>query len=377
MKHVCMVTTSPLIVNFFLVPHLIRLTTTYKVSLAVSVPGEVPLLALPGVNVIPIDIPRRISPLRDAASMLNMVHLFRKARFDLVHSFSPKAGLLAGFAGRAAGVPVRVHTYTGQVWATRRGPMRQILRTADRLTALHATHLLTDSPSQREFLVEQGVVPKSKCWVLGAGSVTGVDVLRFKPDASVRTSMRNQLKIPEQARVVLFLGRITRDKGVLDLASAFETIAKAIPDAILLIVGPDEDSLRPHIQKRAGAAVHRIRFADYTPRPQQFLMMADVLCLPSYREGFGSVIIEAAACSVPAVSTRIYGITDAVVENITGLLYAPGNVDELQKQLSRLLTDDELRSRMGKAARNRVVSEFAQQRLVSELAGFYGKILGA
>jgi glycosyltransferase involved in cell wall biosynthesis len=133
--------------------------------------------------------------------------------------------------------------------------------------------------------------------------------------------------------------------------------------------------LRPRIRESAGEAADRVLFVDYTNTPEQFAAAADVICLPSYREGFGSVIIEAGACGVPAVSTRIYGVVDAVVENQTGLLYTPGNVDELTSSLVRILQDDIFREALATAARRRAVTEFSQDRLTREMAGFYREAL--
>jgi glycosyltransferase involved in cell wall biosynthesis len=368
MRSVCFVTTSPLIVNFFLVPHLLYLRQHYRVALAVTLPGEVPLTALPGVEVIGVTIPRRIAPLADVAAIAALRRLFRARRLDLVHSFGPKAGLVASTAGRLAGVPARLHTFTGQVWATRRGAMRALLRAADRRTARNATHVLADSASQRDLLVQEGIVAAGRCAVLGDGSVSGVDLQRFQPDPAVRAAVRKELGIGERDRVVLYLGRITRDKGVLDLARAF---ARLPEHAVLVAAGPDEDGLAPRMLELSG----RVKFTGYTPHPERFLAAADVLCLPSYREGFGTVVIEAAASGVPAVASRIYGVTDALVHGQTGFLFRPGDAGELAARLGELLADDAMRARLGAQARRRAAERFSQERLTRELADFYARVL--
>jgi glycosyltransferase involved in cell wall biosynthesis len=369
-KTVCYVTTSPLIVNFFLVPHLLRLTGSYRVSLAVAVPGEAPLRPLPGVEVIPLEIARRIDPLRDAAALARLLRLYRSRKFDLVHSFGPKAGLLSGAAGKLAGVGARLHTFTGQVWASRGGAMRALLRTADACTGRLATHVLADSASQREFLEQEGVVPHGRCEVLAGGSVSGVDRERFKPDAQARSEVRGALGIDAGEPVVLYLGRITRDKGVLDLARG------AGAKALLLLVGPDEEGLREEILRLRGAHAAKTRFVGYTDAPERYLAAADVLCLPSYREGFGSVVIEAAAAGIPAVASRIYGVVDAVADGRTGLLFAPGDAGDLGRKLDELIADEPRRRGMGAAARARAAAEFSEERLVGALAQRYREILG-
>ena len=373
MKRVCFVTTSPLIVNFFLVPHLRHLAARYEVSLAVTLPGEAPLKDLPGVRIEPVTIPRRIRPVGDAMALRRLTQLFRERRYDLVHSFAPKAGLLSTWAGSRAGVPARLHTFTGQVWASRHGPMRALLRAADRATARRATEVLADSASQREFLVHEGVVAPERCRVLGAGSVCGVSAQRFKPDPTARAAVRAELGIDAQTPVVLFVGRVTRDKGILDLARAFAALGTEFPRAMLLVVGPDEDGLGAEVERLCAGRARRV---GYTHVPERYMAAADLLCLPSYREGFGAVVIEAAAAGLPAVGARIYGIVDAVQEGKTGLLFEAGNVGELQACLRRLLGDAALCEHLGTAARERALAEFAEERVVGLLAQRYREILG-
>jgi glycosyltransferase involved in cell wall biosynthesis len=372
MKKICFVTTSPLIVNFFLVPHLVRLARRYEMSLAVRLPGEVPLRPLPGIEIIPVDIRREIAPLADAMALASLVRLYRKRGFDLVHSFGPKAGLLSAGAGWLAGTRARLHTFTGQVWAARPGPMRALLRAADGVTARLATHVFTDSPSQRDFLVREGVVPPGRVEVLGKGSISGVDLQRFRPDAGARRAVRAELGISDAAPVVLYLARLTRDKGVLDFARAS---ARLDARTMFVVVGPDEQGLRGEVRALAGEAAPRVRFVDYTDQPERYLAAADVLCLPSYREGFGSILIGAAAAGVPAVASRIYGVVDAVVEGETGLLFTPGDIEELTSLLARLLSDPALRDRLGAAARARVEAHFSQDLVLRALETRYEEIL--
>ena len=377
MKKVCLVTTSPLIVNFFLVPYLASLRQAYRISLVVNADEGTPLPDEPGIEVINVPLLRKIVPWSDLLALLRMVCLFREKRFDAIHSFSPKAGLLAMMAGYMAGVPVRMHTYTGQVWVTRAGIMRLVLVAADRAIARFSTHLLADSHSQQRALIGSGIVPHpEKCQVLASGSVSGVDTERFRPDRHAREAVRRDLEIAADAPVFLFLGRLTRDKGVLDLASAFSDLAVNDPRLILLFVGPDEERMRPQIETLCQASAGQLRFVGYTRTPERYLAAADVLCLPSYREGFGSTIIEAAAVGVPAIGSRIYGITDAVVDGKTGLLHAPGNPAELKEKMKMLIEDPALRARLGGHARHRAIDEFSQPQVIQALLAYYRGALG-
>jgi glycosyltransferase involved in cell wall biosynthesis len=376
-RRVCLVTTSPLIVNFFLVPLLRALATRYEVALAVNDQEGVALPAdLPG-HVHAVRIVRQISPLADLAALWTLYRLFRAERFDAVHSISPKGGLLAMTAARLAGVPVRVHTFTGQVWVTRKGPMRWLLKRLDRWIASSATHVLADSASQRRFLVEQGVVAAERCQVLASGSISGVDSTRFRPDPVARAAVRSELGVDESTVLLAFIGRIGRDKGVLDLASAFDALHGKGHPVALVFVGPDEESLHSELEARAGNAASAMRFVPYTRAPERYLAAADALCLPSYREGFGSVIIEAAATGIPGVGSRIYGLTDAIVDGETGFLHEPRDVADIVAKLTPLVADGALRRRLGAKAQERARREFSQEAVTDALLGFYRRVLGA
>ena len=373
---ICYVVSSEITVSAFLREQMRHAGTRYDVTLVVNTsnPGFLTALGLTA-KLQPIAMVREIAPWRDARALLALYSLFRRERFDLVHSVSPKAGLLSMLAGFMARVPVRIHTFTGQVWVTRKGCARWFLKLMDRLIVLFATHVLVDSPSQREFLLAQRVVSAEKSLVLGKGSIAGVDASRFKPDLQGRAALRSQLGYRDDDVVMLYLGRLNRDKGVLDLAQAFARVVAATPSARLLVVGPDEGGTCAMMQAALGKAAERARFVSYTDRPQDYMAACDVFCLPSYREGFGTAIIEAAACGVPAIASRIYGITDAVVNEVTGILHPAGDIAALGAAMARLAQNAPRRRAMGEAARQRVLAEFPMPALTSALLGFYEKIL--
>jgi len=376
MKTICLVTTSPLIVNFFLLPFLASLGRVYRVSLAVNPDVDTALADGHGAEVIALPIRRKISPWSDLRTLARMIRLFRERQFDAIHSFSPKAGLLAMVAAWIARIPVRIHVFQGEVWLTRKGGMRLLLKFLDRLVARLATHVQVVSHSEREFLIREGIIGNAKSRVLGSGSLSGVDAARFRPDSEARAAVRAELGIAPEAMVFLFLGRLTRDKGVLDLAQAFASLAAVRPAAVLLLVGPDEERVRPKIESICRAHAGKLRFAGYTRTPERYIAAANALCLPSYREGFPTVIIEAAATGIPATGSRIYGITDAIIEGETGLLHTPADANDLAEKMEMLMKDPELRERLGTRARQRAVDEFSQQRLTQALLDYYRVALG-
>lgn len=376
MKKICIVVSSPITVKAFLADQIEALSRIYRVSLVLNVEKDDTLPRLSAaVDVIAAPIVRNISVLRDLQGLLFLVLLFKRRRFDAVHSITPKAGLLAALAGTVARIPVRIHTFTGQLWVTRSGLARRVFKTLDRVLARLATHVLVDSPSQRDFLVREGVVSGKKSKVLASGSISGVDTSRFRPDTEWRSRIRQRHGIPADGVVFLFVGRLRIEKGVLDLAQAFARIGKNCAKTWLLIVGPDEESLRPRIESVCSVVVGRVCFVGYQEATEEYMAAADVLCLPSYREGFGSVIIEAAAAGIPAVASKIYGITDAIEPGATGLLHTPGDVDSLQSKMNKMIDDPQMREALGREARLRSHRLFAKDLVTSALVEFYDSVV--
>ncbi len=374
-KKVALVAASDMTVIAFLRAHIVALAADNDVTVITNTADPERISAdVRGVRVISIPFARPIAPMLDLQCLARLTRVFHRERFDLVFSVTPKGGLMAMVSGCLARVPSRIHMFTGQVWATRTGLGRILLKFADRLIARCATNVLADSASQRQFLIDQGITNDRHSAVLASGSISGVDAVRFRPSVEARQAVRRSLGVAEDAVVLLFVGRLNRDKGVLDLAAAFSALSASIPDCVLLIVGPDEAGLRHEVEVLVGAAA-QLHFVDFTDHPEHFMAAADVFCLPSYREGFGTVIIEAGACGLPVVASRIYGLTDAVVEGETGLMHEAGDVGGLVDVLAQLVRDADLRARMGRAGRGRATNEFSAMVVTGALTAFIGSLL--
>lgn len=370
LKKLCIVATIPAIVNSFLRGHIEAAAQKYEVTVVCN---STDLYLIQGLNarVVLLPISRRPSLSGDLLALFLLTKLFWREQFDIVHSHFPKSGLLGMSAAWAVRVPVRVHTFHGEVWATRKGWRRWILKALDRAVGWMATHVLSVSASQQQFLVREGVLFQGQSKVIGAGSICGVDSVRFCPDAEVRCITRHQLGIDQNSILILFMGRLNRDKGVLDLALAFSAISSRRPDVELLLVGTEEDIGFQQLLEICNACRHRIHYQNFTSTPEKYMAAADLFCLPSYREGFGMTLIEAASCGVPAVASRISGIVDAVEEGKTGLLFACANVSELTQALSKLLSDESLRHRMGALARSRAQALYAPDKITSGVLACY------
>jgi glycosyltransferase involved in cell wall biosynthesis len=375
-KKIAIVTTSPLPVNFFLQDHVREMCKIYHVTIVVNALRREELGGVAElVDFIPMKIHREISMLADIAALFGLYRLFRDKSFDLIHSLNPKAGLLCIIAAWLSGAKCRLHTFTGQVWVTRKGISRLLLKMMDKITARLATIVLVDSHSQRDFLVDEGVVTITKSRVLADGSISGVNLDRFYPDHKQRADVRNEIGISVDAKVVAYIGRLKRDKGVLDLAQAFVEVRQKIANAVLLLVGPDEEKLLPVIADILGENGVGYWHVPYTRNPENYMRTADILCLPSYREGFGTIVIEAAACEVPSIATRIYGLTDAVIDGKTGLLADVADIPGFASAIVGLLSNEELRIKLGVAARMRAEKLFRQERITQELLEVYSQLL--
>lgn len=373
MKKLCYVATVPYAVHVFLREHIQAAAEKYEVTVICN-STDVHLLDGLSARLILLPIERKPSPWRDALALVRLYKLFRRERFDIVHSITPKAGMIAMLAASLVRVPIRIHTFTGQVWLTQHGARRMLLKWLDKLIGRFTTCVLADSPSQRDFLVREGVLPLGKAKVIGAGSICGVDAARFHPDPNTRIAVRRGLGIEKDATVILFVGRLNRDKGILDLAAAFNAIAKRHADVVLLLVGAEEDVPFGHIKNICSPWCERLHYVSFTSTPEHYMTTADIFCLPSYREGFGMTIIEAAACGVPAVASRIYGITDAVADGKTGLLFPAGDVAALTQALLKLIAENELRQQMGNAARMRALELFSSERITCEMVMLYDRL---
>ena len=359
----------------FMRNHLLHLVDQYEVTATAHFStNDISEDWFPGVRQVSIPIVRQINLLADLQAFYSLVCFFRKERFDAVHSVTPKAGLLAMVAARFANVPHRIHCFTGQVWATKTGIKRILLKNADRFIISNANHVLADSVSQREFLESERIVTKGMVEILGEGSLSGVDTNHFRPDNETRTRIRSEWGIPPLAFLLLFVGRLTKDKGILDLAKAFAQLAHKNDGVWLAVIGKDEDGINDEFKRLCGDTLTRIKRFDYVQTPASAMAAADILVLPSYREGFGAVVIEAAACGIPTVATRIYGLIDAVEENVTGLLHATGDIEAMQDCIQRLYDDNSLCIKLGHAARSRVQEKFSMETVTSAFVDFYKRI---
>jgi glycosyltransferase involved in cell wall biosynthesis len=328
----------------------------------------------PDVKFVDIDINRKTSLIADGLALIALCRLIASYKPDIIHSVMPKAGLLAALAGFVCRVPIRIHTFTGQTWVAKEGLSRHFYYWLDRLINSLNTVCLTDSFSQSDFLFKNKIAYRKKPLpVLSKGSLSGVDVARFDLGSlgEPAEQLRLRLKIEKKHFVFAFIARKTRAKGAIDILNAFSAIAADYINARLLFVGPDEDGEIDALRNTSPELFENVVEVGHVNDHEVYLAITDVLCLPSYREGFGSIVIDAAAMGVPAIGSRIPGLTDSVSDRQTGLLFPAGDVNELVRLMRGFIEDSEMRRVMGAKAKARVEEFFSADILYSSLKQFY------
>ena len=330
----------------------------------------------PDVKWVDIDINRKINLISDVGSLFALCRLFISYKPDIVHSIMHKAALLTAVAGFICRVPVRINTFTSQYWATKKGFARAVYYASDWLVNWLDTACLTDSPSQSVYLYEHKVLKAGKPLpVLLKGSLSGVDLARVDwhtlPARAIR--LRKELGLVEGDSVFLYLARKTRDKGAIDTLFAFAEVCRLHPKARLLFVGPDESNGEIERIKSINQDVFKnvININQSVNDREVYLAVSDILCLPSYKEGFGSIVIDAAAQGLPAIGSNIPGLVDSIQDGQTGVLFPAGNVEALTKLMLDFLENPSKYREMGLAARARVDKYFTADLLYDALKTEY------
>jgi len=329
-----------------------------------------------GVERVAIPMHREIAPLPDLVSLLRLWRLIVRRRPDLVEFSTPKAGLLGTMAAMLSGVPRRVYMLRGLKCETATGMKRRLLYTAERLAAACAHVVLCNSASLRDEALALGLAPARKLHLLGEGSSNGVDIERFTPGPS---EVRDKLGIPHDAKVVGFVGRLTNDKGLPELVQAFETVLRADPDAHLLLVGwfdAAEDALGGDLRTRI-LRHPQIDCTGFVADAAPYYRAMDVLVLPTWRERFPNVVLEAAASGIPVVTTVSTGARDSVIPEVTGLLIPPGYPEAISEAVLKIIRDPERQRRMGQAARRWIVEHYLESRVLGLTAEYYRSLLAA
>ncbi len=408
MSKILYVTTISMTLDYFLKGTMTELVKAGYEVVAVSSPGEwmAAVKALEGIKVVEVPMERRIAPFKDLRSLLKLYKVLREERPDIVHSFTPKAGLLAMMASKFAGIKVRIHTFTGLVFPTSTGLKRRLLMTTDRLTCACATNIIAEGQGVRNDLLSAGITHKD-VRVLGHGNIRGIDLERYVRTPEIM-QLAEKLRVPD-VFTFLFVGRLVRDKGIAELCEAFHHVTTAQSESgiggqdlprrpftrigreaqgdwggtcrrtRMVLVGPFEDDVDPVPEETR-------RYIERTPEiittgeikgPELLAWFAasDCFVLPSYREGFPNTVIEAGAMGLPSIVTDINGSREIISDGINGLVVPPKNVEALSEAMKKMLIDSDFRERAASVSRDMIASRFEQGYVRKCLLDFYHSVL--
>ena len=344
---------------------------------AVSSPGDAmrEIEEREGVRTIAVPMERHISPLRDLKSLLGLIRVFRREKPTMVHSMTPKAGLLSMMAAWFCRVPVRVHTFTGLVFPTATGLTQKILILTDRITCACATHIVPEGEGVKNDLINYRITKKS-LKVLGHGNVRGIDFDHFDPESPEVQTGAAKIHKPGIFTFV-FVGRLVRDKGINELVEAFERLNKEYPKARLLLVGrqePELDPLKPETIAKIDNNKN-IEAVGQQSDVRPWLAASDAFVFPSYREGFPNVVIEAGAMGLPSIVTNINGSREIVINNKNGIIVPPHDTEDLGNAMRDFVTSKKQIERLSSNARIMIASRFEQAYVHQCLKNYYKEIL--
>ena len=373
-KKLIKVSTVPTSLNTFCYGQLKMLSEHYEV-VAVSSPMKEldEIHKREGVRCIGIPMERHISLIKDFKSLIAMTKLFHKEKPDIVHSITPKAGLISMVAAWLNHVPVRMHTYTGLVFPTAHGIKKAVLVAMDKLLCHCATYINPEGFGVKNDL---SAITSKPMHIIGHGNVRGIDLDYWKRDVSCNVSKELQEKI-EGSFVFLFVGRLVKDKGINELVEAFKRLqSENIKKIKLLLVGRFEenlDPLKPETKKEIDNNPDIITVgAVEDVRP--FYSVSDIFVFPSYREGFPNTVLEAGAMELPQIVTDINGANEIIKDKWNGLIIPPHRVDDIWNAMKQLMSDEKLRRIMSNNARKMVAERFDQKYLWGELLKTYNTL---
>ncbi len=376
------ITTVDLSIRYLLLNQLLALKMSgYDVTGISAVGRDVPFIESHGIRHLGVPLTRRITPLTDLVALWRLYHLLRRERFVLVHTHTLKAGILGRWAAKLAGVPIIVHTNHGFIFHERSPQLWRYFFIALEKIAAHCSDLIFSvNQEDIETAVREGICEPRKIVLLGRGGI-GIDIALFDPERfSFDDIARKRLEVglPNGARVVGFVGRLVREKGLLELFEAARIVRERVPEVRFLIVGPVDkekpDALTPDTAQEHGIA-NICHFLGMRQDMPELYALMDVFVLPSHREGFPRAPMEASAMQVPCVVTNIRGCREVVEHGRNGLLVPLGNVQALADAIVELLTDRGKARRMGEEGRRMALERFDERLVFEKVKAEYARLL--
>ena len=378
MKKLIRITTVPVSLLILLRSQLCFIANYYEV-VAVSSGGPAleQVAKETGVRTVEIEMTRKITPFKDFKALWMLYLMMKREKPHLVHTHTPKAGLLGMIASKLAGVPVRLHTVAGMPLLEKKGVIRKILDVVEKLTYSCATKVYPNSALMKQIIIKNRYCSRDKLKVIGNGSSNGIDTKFFDPDnidlLKSTFSLRESLNINSQDIVYCFVGRIVADKGINELVEAFDAIAHHNKKVKLLLLGNFETQLDPLKPKTEELISNHpdIIWVDFQMDVRPYFAISDIFVFPSYREGFPNVVMQSGAMGLPCIVTDINGCNEIIIHGQNGIVVPPKDALKLQDAMEQLVNDDTLRLELASRSRALILSRYDQQFVWDELLKEY------
>jgi glycosyltransferase involved in cell wall biosynthesis len=319
---------------------------------------------------------RTISPWQDLKSLVQLIKLMRAERPAIVHTHTPKAGIVGMLAAKLSGVPVRLHTVAGLPLLEASGLKRSLLNVVEKITYGCATKVYPNSTKLREIIIAEKFCTKNKLKVIGNGSSNGIDTCHFSPESvspEIRCALKEKIGIKNTDIVFCFIGRMVKDKGVEELVKAFLINFETNKNLKLILVGPFEKKLDPLDPEVEHIILHHpnIHFADFQKEVRPYFSITDIFVFPSYREGFPNVILQAGAMGLPCIVSNINGCNEIIEHNVNGLIIPVKNTQAVAGAMHQLAENGVQRTQMASVARNMIIARYNQKFIWEELLKEY------
>ncbi|WP_111958372.1 glycosyltransferase family 4 protein [Chryseobacterium lathyri] len=375
--------TIPLSLNVLLKGQLKFLSEFYDI---VGVSSEGQLLdeveQREGIKTIEVNMERGISPLKDLTSLYKLYKILKREKPVIVHSITPKAGLLTMLSGKMAGVPIRIHTFTGLIFPTRKGMVQKLLISMDKLLCSAATHIYPEGEGVRKDLIDYKITSKS-LKVIGNGNVNGIDLEHFSPGQITEAQkdlLKKELNIEDAHFVFVFVGRLVGDKGINELVKAFSHINKkenSQRQSKLLLVGPLEQELDPLHPDTLREIENNpdIISVGFQKDVRPYFAISDALAFPSYREGFPNVVMQAGAMGLPSIVSDINGCNEIIIEDQNGAIVPVKNSEKLSEAMRKMKLDTDYYQKLKMNARPMIESRYEQSVIWNALLSEYKKLI--
>ncbi len=332
-----------------------------------------------GVRVFPLELTRKITPIKDIAAVFKLYRFLKKEKPSIVHTHTPKAGIVGITAAYFAGVPNRLHTVAGLPLMEATGLKRQVLNFVEKLTYRFATKVYPNSIGLYDFIITERFTKPSKLSIIGNGSSNGIDTDFFNPirfSEIDNISLRDKWKIPKDNFLFIFVGRLVKDKGINELIAAFSMLSELKNNISLLLVGPFENDLDPLLPETLSTIEKHpnIYAVGYQSDVRPYFSIADALVFPSYREGFPNVVMQAGAMGLPSIVTDINGCNEIIQQGINGLIIPPKNEEALLESMQKLATNQKLYNELKSSSRQVIVENYNRKEVWEALLKEYRKM---